>query len=786
MKSTVVALIALFAAAAVAPAVTPGQWKQSTEAEFATGKFTSAVVTSRGEVMLGREIKLLMPSEDAPAVVSALAVAGETIYAAAGNENVVYRIVGAKAASFVELPGTVVNSLLWTGKGLLAGVGGKSAGIYAIDAEARVKKLWSGPKVTYVWAIVAGPKGSLYAATGPEGTVYAIDAAGKGQPVYQAGKLAKNILCLMRSKAGLLYAGTDQQGLVIEIDPVKKTSRVLLDATENEVSALLPAEGGGLYAATSDAAKATPDGATDRNGAKTGKTPATKASKPPAKGAAKPGAKVKPAPGPKTKPGASTRPAAAARPPKPRAVKVKAGQTKSAPPATTKPSGPQAPAGRVPVRPPSPRSSSGPMVMRRTSGPPAGGRRIPSPPRAPSKRGNAVYFIQPNGLVRPIFRKPVTILAMLANNGKLLLGTGNGGVIYAVSTDGDEVAQIADTDAKQITALVAGPGGSVYFGTANKGSVGRMGRRFAKKGSFTAKALDARQIAKWGTIRVSAQPADGAKVTVATRSGNVAKPDEKTWSGWTAEMPVDGFVSLASPAGRFLQYRLTFTSNGEATAAVDGVHIIYQVGNLAPVVSAVTVQPTSKGKGGPPMPGPMIFRQVTIRATDPNGDKLKYILAFRQAGAEGWITITEKLTRPTYLWDTRTVGDGRYELRVTAADSPSNPPGEVLKTSRLSDAVVVDNTPPVVRDLVAKVQAGKVSLNGSAVDAGRIVALYYAVDSQKDWVAMLPTDGIADSDREKFDVRLTELKPGAHRIAVKVVDRFGNTGYAAVTVTLGK
>jgi len=378
------------------------------------------------------------------------------------------------------------------------------------------------------------------------------------------------------------------------------------------------------------------------------------------------------------------------------------------------------------------------------------------------------------------------ILAMVMHEGRLLLGTGNGGSIYAVSPDGDEVAQIVDTDAKQVTAVVVGPDRGVYFGTANKGSVGVLGKGFAKEGTFVCKPLDARQMARWGTVRVDASAARGTKVTVATRSGNVAEADEKTWSDWTAEMPVSGFVRLASPAGRFLQYRLKLASQGAATPAIGEVQIIYQVGNLAPVVSGLLVRASSKGKAGPPTPGPMVYRQMQIRAADPNGDKLKYTIEFRQIGTAGWIKVTDKLTSPAYVWDTRTVGDGRYELRVTASDAPTNPPGGAMTTARVSEPVVVDNTPPVVKDMVARVRAGKIALSGAVTDGSRIVAIYYAVDSQDEWVAVLPTDGIADSNRERFAVDIDDVKPGAHRIAVKVVDRYGNTGYRAVTVTVGK
>ena len=60
------------------------------------------------------------------------------------------------------------------------------------------------------------------------------------------------------------------------------------------------------------------------------------------------------------------------------------------------------------------------------------------------------------------------------------------------------------------------------------------------------------------------------------------------------------------------------------------------------------------------------------------------------------------------------------------------------------------------------------------------------MDSQTEWQAVLPTDGICDSDDERFAFSVPDLKAGAHRIAVRATDFFGNVAHGAVTVTVGK
>ena len=322
-----------------------------------------------------------------------------------------------------------------------------------------------------------------------------------------------------------------------------------------------------------------------------------------------------------------------------------------------------------------------------------------------------------------------------------------------------------------------------------------------------SKAIDAQQIAAWGSVQVDAALPQDAKVTVSTRTGNVATPADKTWSTWSEPQAVgDGFIKLASPAGRFMQYKLAFTL-GQETATVDSVRVVYQVGNLAPEIIAIVAAPAQGGSADgegpaaalPATPGQQaaspagasqFVRTFTIRAADPNGDQLAYTVEYRQVGTPNWIKLEDKLEHPQYIWDTRTVADGKYEIRVTASDSPSNPPAQALTASKVSPVIVVDNTPPTISELAAKVEVPEigpaagatVSFSGKVADDSRILSMAYSLDSATDWVSVLPTDGICDSNREDFAGLMKDVKPGTHRLTIRVSDIFGNTGYKSVTV----
>jgi len=802
---TVCAILALDCGAL---AVTPATWEHATEADFTDGKFDSTVVSSLGEIRLGREVKILMPAEDAPEAVSTVVRVGKDIYVAGGTEPVIYRIRGGKSTAFAELPGAMVAALRWTGRELLAGTCGEQAGIYRVDRKGRASSLWCAAGVKYVWAIQPVGKDRLLAATGPEGKVFLLRGL-PGDPtaktVYEAGKLAKNILSLAYSKAtGMAYAGTDKDGLVVEIDLRAETSRIVLDADEQEVSALQIDPAGGVYAATADGAKAGRPGKPRANHVQPGKAvpqPATMPARGPAKEPDQPAAagsdddagrqttdetavairEMMDLLGEHFGPDSSPSPAGQSRQPSPAAAITELFSLENG--GVSLPASQPAPVQELPGDIAEAMVQAKELVEKEVSS--VGSTK----PTRHKGKGNAVYYIRPDGLVETRFRRPVTILAMCLREGRLYLATGNEGVIYSVSADGDEVVPLADVDAEQVTALAPGRGGEILFATANTGSVGLLTAKLATSGTFTSEALDAEQIAQWGTMRLATQTPGATRLTVATRSGNVSEPADETWSSWSKATPVgDGFLPIGSPAGRFLQYRLTLTGDGKATPVAQRIRIVYQVGNLPPSVTAVTVKTSAKGsKASISAGGAKAFRHIELKASDPNSDKLEYTVSFREVGSACWIEIAKDLKKPKYVWDTRTVGDGTYELLVRASDRPSNPPAAALSAERISNPVLVDNTAPTIQDLGAKSAGGKVIVTCAATDAAsRIVSAYYAVDSQDEWTVLAAKDGMFDSDREQVSFELTDLRAGAHRVAVKIADDYGNVAYGAVSVTVGK
>jgi hypothetical protein len=78
----------------------------------------------------------------------------------------------------------------------------------------------------------------------------------------------------------------------------------------------------------------------------------------------------------------------------------------------------------------------------------------------------------------------------------------------------------------------------------------------AASGEYLSSIFDATRAANWGSASWTASVPSGTTMIVETRSGNSPTPDG-TWSSWLA---VSSGGPIGSPAGRYLQYRVRFST----------------------------------------------------------------------------------------------------------------------------------------------------------------------------------------------------------------------------------
>jgi outer membrane protein assembly factor BamB len=389
-----------------------------------------------------------------------------------------------------------------------------------------------------------------------------------------------------------------------------------------------------------------------------------------------------------------------------------------------------------------------------------------------------VYEITGEGFVKSIFDEKAIFYTLFDKSGKLLLGTGPQAKLFSIDPQTEERTLIyEDKTSSQITAA-AFDGKDVYVAMANPAAIVCLKDAFAGRGTYLSDLIDAGQPARWGKIQLDADIPDGCEILVATRSGNIGEPNDATFSSWSQDVKITEPVNSDCPVGRFCQYRLTLkTKNPDATPQVREISVAQALPNLEPKVLAVAIQKSEKLK-----PFGLI---VMAKAEDDNKDTLEYAIEYRKLGRQGWILLKDKLEQAKQEWDSRTVEDGRYEVRVTANDRLSNSEQTALSNSRISDPIVIDNTAPVIVKCDNKVENDTVDLELMVEDEFSIIGkVQYTVDSDSEWKSVMPVDGMLDSTREKFAFSIKELGKGEHVIALRIADDIDNTAYKSYVVNI--
>jgi hypothetical protein len=377
---------------------------------------------------------------------------------------------------------------------------------------------------------------------------------------------------------------------------------------------------------------------------------------------------------------------------------------------------------------------------------------------------------------------------------------------------------VASFPGEQVTALQAELDGSVVVATSNPGKLHVLQGRAGEKGTFTSKVRDTDTVSSWGRLRWEAEAPEGTRIELQTRSGNTATPDS-TWSEWSPALKDAEGAPIPSESARFLQLRATLNGRGGTTPVLDSVSAAYLQRNLRPQVQSITVHapgevfqkplsltgeaeilgletgPTDT-RPGVTNPAPRTLPPATSysrklfqkgiqtfswRADDANGDTLSYDVFYRRLDDNRFRPLRKGLTDPVLAWDTTTVPNGRYVIRVTASDAPSNPEALALTVDKDSAPFDVDNTPPNV--LAKLVTASASRIRAEVHDDSSIVRrAEYSVDGGR-WREIHPVDGINDARDEVYEIPTSELPPpGPHVVVVRATDLLGNVATARVQV----
>jgi hypothetical protein len=432
--------------------------------------------------------------------------------------------------------------------------------------------------------------------------------------------------------------------------------------------------------------------------------------------------------------------------------------------------------------------------------------------------GSEIYALADQQAPRRIWAgKDEIVYALAARSDGLLALTGNRGRIFLIDGNGD-FSDVAHLDSQQGLCLAAEPGGEsagIVVGTGNTGKLYRLGASDTHE--YASDILDAGALARYGRIEV--EPGSTG-YELFTRTGNVEQP-VRGWSDW--EPLKEG--SVASPAGRFLQWKAVLGTGG----LVGNVGVNYLPVNSAPVIDDLVVVPGARLN---PQPAPPAQPQtvtialpsanqgstvtfdagaanaaltaikdrtaVTVRwaAHDDNGDDMIYSLFLRGDGETVWRLLKDQITDKAYTFDATLIPDGGYQIKVVASDAPSHTPGEALTGEKIGERFEIDTTPPSIVDLKAEKAVCKTAscpqkfhVTFEAEDAMSPIAhAEYSLDAGP-WQFVDPVGQLSDSRRERYDFEATApagSKESEHLITVRAYDRHDNVGLAKTVIDSGK
>ena len=377
------------------------------------------------------------------------------------------------------------------------------------------------------------------------------------------------------------------------------------------------------------------------------------------------------------------------------------------------------------------------------------------------------------------------LTSLLADpSGDVYAAAGAQGKVYRLLPD-RTFALAADLSERQALTLVRS-GDGFLVGTGDVGGVYEVRPAGQGEATYLSKVFDGEFFTAWGRLRWTGSQA----LVFETRSGNTVKPD-KSWTAWKKlEGPGfeggEGEGKVASPGQPLpaVQGRLPGQGHdpGGGLAvlpapepAATGDRRVSGRGGAATTATTPAAATTSATRAHSSV------LKLRWKVENPDNDGLMFRLYYRQERESVWRPLggDDPLTKPEFDWNTDSVPDGKYLVRVWVTDERSNASERALDSVFVSAPFLVDNTRPEVQGL----QSRPPGVTGRARDAASLVShIEFSVDGE-DWRPASPSDGLFDQRSEGFAIRLPEgLSRGPHVVNVRVWDGADNLGAARIQV----
>lgn len=573
------------------------------------------------------------------------------------------------------------------------------------------------PQEKYIWDLMFTNEGTLLAAVGESGGIYEIDMAGRGTQILNAEE--NHILCLKQGKNGDFFAGSGGKGLLYRISQGKKPS-VLFESPYEEIKSIALDGRGNIFAGAG---------------------------------------------------GLVTKPVKDAI--SPVSAKKETDVTITVTPSSTTPK----------------------QIF--LIGP---------------KQPSALYRIDSDGIAKKLWSSTEDLIYTLLWDKvkrRLIFGTGSRGRIYAIDRE-EKISLVLQKDSEQVYLLF--PHDSKIYTLSNNPS--RLSILFPQQrfsGEYLSRVYDTKIISSWGRMKWEAQMPSETLLQFQTRSGNSSEPNQ-TWSDWSPPYQKTQGEQILSPRARYIQFKVIFkTQSAKISPLLQKVSLFFLQTNVSPTIIGLELLPPNEVFLKPPEQAEMIwgldvdsseqaeiknkihaymaakkvqrkgFQTLRWEASDANGDSILYSIFIKREDEDDWRVLKEGWAEKIFAFDTISFPDGVYFMKIEVSDSPSNPLGMELKADKISRALMIDNSLPVIRNFRAVRDKNKLNVSFSAVDSFSHIREAKFLIRPNEWRTIFPVDGICDSKSENFNFTLSLPQKFDNLIAVKVWDSYGNVGIFRTT-----
>ena len=568
------------------------------------------------------------------------------------------------------------------------------------------------PREKYIWDLLFSERGVLLAAVGENGGIYEINTEGEGRQILRAEE--NHVLCIEKDVNQDIIAGTGGRGRVYRISRAKRPS-ILFESSYEEIRSLVLDKEGNVYAAAG---------------------------------------------------GKTISPKEEIRPP----IPVKSETDVS-----------------ITVTPTSVLSEELQLSSQKQPG--------------------ALFKINSQGIMKRIWQSSDELIYSLSWDGteeKLIFGTGDKGRVYSVDRN-EQISLLTQKDSAQVYSLLLFDE-KIYMLSNNPPSLSIVHPEQILTGDYLSQVIDTRTVSSWGRIEWESEVPSGCNIQFQTRSGNSNRPNV-TWSDWSPPYQKNAGEQILSPGARYLQFRVMFkTQSSKVTPLLRKISLYYLQTNLSPEITKLTLLPANVVYLKPPVQTEVIwgvdtsiteknkdqaeveamivpkkaekkgFQTAVWEANDENGDSLDYSISIRKEDENKWRILKENWTEPIYAFDTLSLPDGVYLLKVVASDSPSNPSGMELTVEKIARPLVIDNSMPIIKDFKVNREKNKLVVTFVAQDLMSSIQEVKYLIRPGEWKSIFSEDGICDSKEESFRISIALPPQSDDLITVKVQDSHGNIG----------